>query len=257
MMDRLQDMLFRRLHRRNLRLWEQAADVAETVDLPRLRQMRTDVRQVRRRLDRINHIASARLAIPHISGERIPKPAQADWAHRPEVWRGPIAPSGIASAQNKASVGSQIKLHHDCTASEIVLRQVQNTRAEDLAPFGLHMDVFGFTGTFLSFAIDLPKDVTTDLTRDHIMRIEISLEGDVDRPVFARLNIKNGPNIEKLSQQIPQGSGQHAVDYDLGPTRLHEKRIEHVWLDLIFDQPAMSAVTIRDLTASRRPRATF
>jgi hypothetical protein len=36
---------------------------------------------------------------------------------------------------------------------------------------------------------------------------------------------------------------------------MNEKRVERIWLDLIFEGPEMNQVTLRDLTFSRRPRA--
>ena len=45
------------------------------------------------------------------------------------------------------------------------------------------------------------------------------------------------------------------VEFDLAYTKLNEKRVERIWLDLIFEGPEMNQVTIRDLTLSRYPRA--
>jgi hypothetical protein len=45
------------------------------------------------------------------------------------------------------------------------------------------------------------------------------------------------------------------VEFDLAYTKMNEKRVDAVWLDLIFEGPEMNQVTIRDLTFSRYPRA--
>ena len=45
------------------------------------------------------------------------------------------------------------------------------------------------------------------------------------------------------------------IEFDLGYSELNEKRIERMWLDLIFEGPEMNQVILRDLTFSRRPRA--
>ena len=34
-----------------------------------------------------------------------------------------------------------------------------------------------------------------------------------------------------------------------------EKRVEKLWIDLIFERPEMNEVILRDVTLSRRPRA--
>jgi hypothetical protein len=45
------------------------------------------------------------------------------------------------------------------------------------------------------------------------------------------------------------------VEFDLAYTKLNEKRVEKMWLDLIFEGPQMNQVVLRDLTFSRRKRA--
>ena len=45
------------------------------------------------------------------------------------------------------------------------------------------------------------------------------------------------------------------VEFDLAFSKLNEKRVEGMWLDLIFENPEMSQVTIHDLTFCRHPRA--
>jgi len=45
------------------------------------------------------------------------------------------------------------------------------------------------------------------------------------------------------------------VEFDLAYTKLNEKRVESMWVDLIFEGPEMNQVTLRDVTFSRNPRA--
>ena len=45
------------------------------------------------------------------------------------------------------------------------------------------------------------------------------------------------------------------VEYDLAYSNLNEKRIENIWLDLIFEAPDMNQVVLRDLTFARHRRA--
>ena len=54
---------------------------------------------------------------------------------------------------------------------------------------------------------------------------------------------------------VPLTGEEVYVDFDLAYTRVNEKRIEKLWIDLIFEGPQMNQVTLRDLTVSRRPRA--
>ena len=45
------------------------------------------------------------------------------------------------------------------------------------------------------------------------------------------------------------------VEFDLGYSDINEKRVERMWLDLIFEGPEMNQITIRDITFCRYPRA--
>ena len=79
----------------------------------------------------------------------------------------------------------------------------------------------------------------------------------MERPVelFARLNIRHGPNTEQIVREMPLDSDTTKAEFDLAYIDLKEKRIEKVWVDLIFENPEMNQITLRDLTFSRRPRA--
>jgi len=69
------------------------------------------------------------------------------------------------------------------------------------------------------------------------------------------LNIKHGPNVEQVVRELPLNEGEVKVEFDLAYTKMNEKRVERIWVDLIFEGPEMNQVTLRDVTFSRRPRA--
>ena len=48
---------------------------------------------------------------------------------------------------------------------------------------------------------------------------------------------------------------ENATHGNLAYSNLNEKRVEKAWVDLIFEQPSMNQVILRDVTFSRRPRA--
>ena len=247
MMDRLREFVRRRLHRRTLRRWEAAVRDAETIDLSLLRHLRTQARQMRRRVDQVTHMADARLR----------KPAQSDWAHRPELWRGPVSPTGVAAVESRTRIGNSATIYHDCQISELTLRQVRNTREGDLAPFGLRMDVFKFDGSFLSLVLDLPESATDGLRKNHILRMDTEVESEKPLEIFARLNIKYGPNVEQVVRELPLDGSEMMVEFDLAHTKISERRLERIWMDLIFEGPEMNEINLRDITFSRRPRADF
>ena len=91
---------------------------------------------------------------------------------------------------------TSIAVHHNDTDPELIVRQFKNMGVDDSAPFGLSVETYEFKGSFLSLAIDLPSDAATGLTNNHIFEVEGKLLLDPPMPVFVRLNVKHGPNVE-------------------------------------------------------------
>lgn len=254
-MSFLSDILSAYTHRAALRYWSRAAETAPGADAETLKTLRNEARQLRRRIDQALHVADGRLTVPMPGNAPIRRHPQSDWAHRPEIWTGPVSPPGYASIASRTRIGSQAAIYHDCRRTELTVRQIRNQRASDVAPFGLRMDVFTFDGTFLSLAIDLPDSVLTKLTKNHLIRLEMIVETEKPIEIFARLNLKHGPNAEQVVREFEASDGEIAVEFDLAYTNLKQKPAEKLWLDLIFESPSMNQVVIRDLTLARRPRA--
>ncbi|SEP06406.1 hypothetical protein SAMN04490248_12225 [Salinihabitans flavidus] len=237
------------------RYWASAAHQAEETDIAALREQRSRARRLRRHLDRLISVAESRLALPYIGSNAFPKPHGTDWAWRPALWREPLPRSGMSSVQSREMLGDEVTLFHDCHVSELSLRQIRNTREKDLAPFGLRMDVFRFDGSFLSLAIDLPPEAVAGLRRKHLIRMDTIVEMEKPLEIFARLNIRHGPNTEQIVRELPLHEEDITVEFDLAYSKLNEKRVEKAWMDLIFEGPELNQVILRDVTFSRRPRA--
>ncbi|MFK7750908.1 MAG: DUF6478 family protein [Sedimentitalea sp.] len=251
-MSRILDRL---LHARTLRRWRKAARGSANSPLSQLRTQRNQARDLRTHLDQLIHVADGRLALPMIGSSFFSKPHGTDWSWRPELWRGPLPTPGLSSVPTRSMLGEEVTLFHDCDFSELTLRQLRNQREADLAPYGLRMDVFKFDGSFLSLVIDLPAGVTDQLTRQHLIRVDTIIEVEKPLEIFARLNIKHGPNTEQVVRELPLHEQDVMVEFDLAYSRLNEKRIERAWLDLIFEAPDMNQVVLRDLTFARHRRA--
>ena len=243
------------VHRRTLRRWASAARDANKTALSQLRAQRAQARALRVHLDELIYVADSRMALPKIGSNSFFKPHGSDWSWRPELWRGPLAQPGRASVESKAMLGNEVTLFHDCMVSELTLRQLRNQREADLAPFGLRMDVFRFDGSYLSLVIDLPSGAIEGLKRKHLLRMDTIVEMEKPLEIFARLNIKHGPNTEQIVRELPLHEQEIMVEFDLAYTKLNEKRVERAWIDLIFEGPEMNQVVLRDVTFSRRPRA--
>ncbi|MCA0921789.1 DUF6478 family protein [Pseudooceanicola nanhaiensis] len=240
---------------RELAWWRSRADQAARLSLNDLRSGRSKARALRGELERFLRIAEDRLALPRIGSSAIMLPYNTDWSWRPALWRTPLPVPGQSSAQTKTMLGDEVTLFHDCRHSELTLRQLRNQREADLAPYGLRMDVFGFDGSFLSIVLDLPPEAAQGLLRRHLVRLDSIIEVEAPLEIFARLNVRHGPNTEQFVREISLEQAAAVVEFDLAYSNINEKRVEKVWLDLIFENPQMNQVVIRDLTFSRRPRA--
>ena len=58
-----------------------------------------------------------------------------------------------------------------------------------------------------------------------------------------------------MVSDLPVRTGEIVVEFDLAYGKIDDTRIERAWLDLIFNEVAMSGLSIRDVVVSRRPRA--
>ncbi|SNX68917.1 hypothetical protein SAMN05878503_102357 [Cereibacter ovatus] len=253
---RFDTVIDRLVHRAALRRWRRAADAAAAaVDPATLRLLRGRGRALRRQIDRLLHVAEDRLRLPMIGSTAMRRPLGTDWSWRPDLWRLPAPLPGMAPAPPRAEIAPGATLFHDCRDSEITLRQIRTTGEADLAPYGLRIEVFGFDGRFLSLVLDLPDAAAQGLQKRHLIRLETAL--DLERPmrIYARLNVRHGPNTEQIVRELPPGEVAPVVEFDLGYTAIDEARVDRLWLDLIFDAPRMNRVLLRDLTLGRRPRA--
>ncbi|MEL6701494.1 MAG: DUF6478 family protein, partial [Pseudomonadota bacterium] len=237
-----------------LQRWSRAARGAVRAPLSVLQSDAARARQLRHHLDDVIAQAETRLALPHIGSNVFRKPREADFAWRPQLWRTPLPRVGLVAVDSQTPIGDEVTIFHDCRYSELTLRQLRNTREADLAPFGLRMDVFGFDGSFLSLAVQLPPESVTGLTKRHLIRMNTIVETEKPIEIFARLNLRHGPNTEQIVRELPLAQEDVWVEFDLAYTKLNEKRVEAMWIDLIFEGPEMNQVTIRDVTFARAPR---
>ena len=117
----------------------------------------------------------------------------------------------------------------------------------------------GFEGSFLSFSLGFPAQALEGLGGHHVVRLESTLQSERPITVYARLNIQQGPNTEKILRQMGdpiEGANCHrVVEFDLGYADMSQRSIEKVWLDVIFEAPFMNAVALRDVILSRHARA--
>lgn len=240
---------------RSRRTLKKIADLVPVMDDRALRRARRSLRDIQKSVGRATRVADARLALPSIGSHVIDLPLHTNWSYRPVAWREPLELSGHCAPKNNTPLGPELAIFHNCPAAELTMRQRRNKDPDDLAPFALYVEVFGFEGSFLSLANAFPEEGIVGLKRRHLIRLGYSFHIEQPIDIFARLNVRHGPNTEELVREIPRDGSGSFVEFDLGATNIDENRIDAVWVDLIFEKPLMNAIEIRDLNFSRRPRA--
>ena len=242
------------LERSTLRRWSKVAERVDALDPVTLAKVRGHARRLSRRLDEVLHVVEGRLARPVAAVNDNARPLHVDWAWRPDVWAGPVRPVGRAPVANGDGFGPALKIFHDCPAAEVAMRQVRNPASDAATPFGLRFDVLRFRGSFLSAVIELPEPVARNLTRRHLLRLDLDIEAEIPVEVFGRLNLRHGPNTERLVREVPLSRATHA-EFDLSEAAEIMGPVERAWIDVIFEGPELNQIMLRDLRLSRRPRA--
>lgn len=253
--------LERKTRERAARQWTALAGGVETLPSARLRHLREEARALRGSLDRFLIGADRRAARSRAALDALHLPGGTDWRWRPGFMAGQVSPRGLAGPEAGDRLGEGAAVWHDCPERALILEQQANGGATDLSPFGMRLEVFGFAGSFLSLSIDLPESALQGLTRSHVLRLETGIIAERALEVYARLNIGHGPNTDQATLQLrrfePGHYSRQVTEFDLAYIPMNEKRLEKIWLDLIFEAPRMNAVEIRELFFSRHLRAQF
>lgn len=255
MAKRLEALIDRLIQRRSRRDWHALADTAGDLTLPDLKRYRQLARRLNQPLNRFLHEADHRLAQPIVGSNAIETPIGTDWSWRPDMWRGPVLPRGQASLLTKTRLGEQLTVFHDCPLSEVTYRQTRNISEFDLAPFGLRLDVFQFRGSFLSLSIAMPAEMVADLGKRHILQMNAVIETEKPLEIFTRLNVRHGPNVDQHVRELPLYELEQVTEFDLANSFFNNTPVNHLWVDIIFEEPTLNQITLRDVTFNRRPRA--
>lgn len=245
----------RLVSKRSIKRWARAARRADRLPIEEVRALRDEAANLRPHIDTFLSQADGRLATRDPRDVNFHTPKGTDWSWRPDMWCQPVEEAGRVAVETQTDLGHGTTLFHDCDRSEISTRQVRNVHDHYKAAFGLKLDVFQFDGSFMSLVIDLPEAATEGLRKHHLIRLAVDVEMENRIEIFSRLNVQHGPNSEQIVRALPVHQTDVWVEFDLAYTNLNEKRVEKMWLDLIFEGPAMNEVLLRDLNMSRSPRA--
>lgn len=179
----------------------------------------------------------------------------ADWSWRPAAWSEPLAQLEWTSVPHQAQLAGRVTLHHDGAPQEVSLCQA-GPDAAHAAPFGLRVDLADFRGSYLSLAIAFPPLAARALRKRHLVRLAVLTEADLSQVIYARLNIRHGPNVDQIVRRLPE-TAEKVIDFDLGHSDLTEAHIAEAWADVILERPLQGSIVIRDVVVSRRARAAF
>lgn len=248
-------VLVQLIHRRTVARWRRAAKTADTADLKTLGQQQQMAEQLQRPLLQLAQTAESRLALPRAGSTTFARPPGTEWSWRPKPWRVRLPEKGLAPAMSKARLGGDVRIFHDCQSPQISLRQTRNTGGDDLAPYGLSLDVLRFSGSYLSLVIEVPVAACEGLRKKHLIRLAAVIERERPTQIDARLNILNGPNTEQILLNLPDHRAETFVEFDLAYGQLNERRAERMWIDLMIGTPQMNRIVFRDLNLARYPRA--
>jgi hypothetical protein len=255
MAGRLAQMLDRWHLRKVQARWSTAAEAAGEMEPATLRSLRSEARGMRRQIDRLVHAVDERLALSLAGVSQPHLPVGTDWRWRPDLWRGRLPQAWALAAGPRTDLRDDLSLHHDCPLGEIMARQMPSGDPADRAAFGLAIETYAFQGSFLSLDLPLPQAMVEGLQHRHLVQVDAVIDSDRPLRAFARLNLQHGAEVAQLLSDLPGEGREKTVEFDLAYAKLEGRRIERVWLDLIFNDVAMAQILLRDLLVSRRPRA--
>ncbi|MFV0387036.1 DUF6478 family protein [Paracoccus sp. (in: a-proteobacteria)] len=256
---RLNSLLARPLRERAARQWSTISRSLRDGIRPSDPELRDEAEALHRDLSSFLQLTDPRAIRIRAALADMNLPLGTDWRWRPGMFCGPIAPSALVEPRNGQRLGHEVAVWHDCAHRALILRQRRNRRSTDLAPFGMSLEVMGFSGSYLSLSLDLPETVLEGLGTSHILRLETVLQAERPVTVYGRLNLLHGPNtaqmLRQLGDPISDQTCHRVIEFDLAYAELTERRIEKVWLDLIFEAPHMNGVELGDVVLSRHMRA--
>ncbi|MBB5515475.1 hypothetical protein FHS89_001487 [Rubricella aquisinus] len=245
------------VHKLALRIWRRrhAAVLAgqrADKDARRWRRQARELRPLLAELERDVDQATTQAETLGATGRDI-LPRDTSFFFRPQVFEKPLARPGLARPASGTLLGEGVTLHHDVPEPDFTVRQVRN-KTESPARFGLVIESYELGGTFLSLALSCPEGEAQRTSRDDLVRFTFDMSLDVPLEVFARLNLRHGPNVEQIVRELDFNAADPWVEFDIFYSQFDPKRGKDMWLDLIFQTPTMNEIHIRDVSILRRPR---
>lgn len=251
--------LSRRVRARASRHWRAILSELRAHGHPLHSDTRDEARELQQVLGTLLQSSEAAITANRGSLARMVLPSGTDWRWRPQILQARNPQSSLVAPESGSWLSSEVALFHDCARRALVLRQRRNRRATDLADYSLALEVMGFEGSYLSFSLSFPDQALQDLGGQHVIRLDALFDAERPAAAYARLNVQQGPNTEtllrKLGEDLDQKDCRRTLEFDLGYADLSARKVDKVWVDILFESPAMNAMGLRDIVLSRHPRA--
>lgn len=248
-------LLSRLRQRLTLGRWSGLRAAVSRMTPSRLRHVRSEARALRQTLDQLIADADSRISQMGTKSTALRPPPMADWSWRPALWRSALPKPGFAGGETPWVFDQDIRLYHDCPLSEIAARQIVQTQEGAPAPFGLCLDIIGFRGSFLSLVAELPGPAYQGPLERNLLAFQMQLSAERQVRIYARLNIKHGPNTEKIVRECMSDGALLTAEFDLAQISLKDGAVEKAWVDLFIDGPMANQIIFNDILFHRRPRA--
>ncbi len=195
----------------------------------------------------------------------VPRPLHADWWWRPEPWTRPVSCPERPAPANGTEWAPQVKICHDAgtaAAGTAISAALVQTRGGGRAPapFAITLDCAGMCdASFVSLVFGLPARVLDGLWRGHLIAMHAVIAPCPEVAVFARLNLRSGPNCPQIVRRVQVSAAGAPVlcEFDLHGSLPVVRGVDEIWCDLIFARPAAARIEIADVSFARRPRARF
>ncbi|MEM9012571.1 MAG: DUF6478 family protein [Pseudomonadota bacterium] len=244
----------RLVHRGARRLWSGRLARAGALSGDDRKRLLREGRQLRRLIQAFETAAEG----PATPMASIPAdlPRGSEGYHVPSFFLQPALRPSWPGLGPQTTLEDGLELFHDCPLGEVSARQIRHM-GPDGGALGLRIEALHFKGQYLSLALGLPESYQAGLGKEHLVRLGYELDFDRPLEVFARLNLRHGPNVENVVREIDLRDPARHVEFDVYYTDYEPKRAAGAWIDLIFEAPHMNRIDIRRLSVLRRPRASL
>ncbi len=148
-------------------------------------------------------------------------------------------PQPLDAPSSGTSIGRGITLFHD--AGDAVFQVARSGDA-------LRSTVEAFDGTYLSVAIDMPDDLSRQISAGRTL--VLTLDADLSRRLttFCRLNVASRNGTEEIHETVVFHVGPRVVPFDLD--RLQNSEVHKAWFDLIFAAPENVDIKLLSVNAA-------